>query len=80
MKRARERGEEALRTEPRPGRPPNWLRRSPLKDLLGFLRRDLSISDSGARSGGGKRVREVIKEGFGGQVRRPAHWLDSRIG
>ena len=77
MKKAREGGKEALKTEPRPGRPPKLSEEERTEKLPSLLEKGLL--EKGPEHFGfrgevwtRKRVRKIIKEEFGAQARRLA--------
>ncbi len=69
MKKAREGGKEALRTEPRPGHPPKLSDEERTERLPSLLEKGPEHFGFRGEVWTRKRVRKVIKEEFGAQVR-----------
>ena len=69
MRKAREGGKEALKTSPRPGRPPKLTEEQRSEELPSLLEKGPEHFGFRGDVWTRKRVREVIKEEFGAQVR-----------
>ena len=76
MKKAREGSKEALKTSPRPGRPPKRSEEQRSEELPSLLEKGPEHFGFRGEVWTRKRVRKVIKEEFGAQVRRLSGRLD----
>ena len=78
LKKAREGGKEALKTSLRPGRPPKLSEEERTKRLPSLLEKGPEHYGFRGDVWTRKRVRKIIKEEFGAQVRRLSSRSDSR--
>ena len=80
MKKAREEGKKALKTSPRPGRPPKLSEEERTERLPSLLEKGSEHFGFRGEVWTRKRVRKDIEEEFGAQVRCVSGRSDSRVG